>query len=623
MLLFFTVISVACTQSPAQGLLRVSTINPRYFTTAGDRTGKAVFMVGSHNWQVLQDRSDKPLFDYPAYLEFLKAHNHNFFRMWYYDTPHAALSWPYFYLSPVPFNRPGLGNTIDNSGLKFDVTSFDESFFTRLHDRCLQAQEAGIYVDVMLSGAWWPYLPDDPVGHHSAWEYGYWNPQNNVNGYSLTRDQCYTDTPAAQAWVAKMDAFIKKMVHTVNDLDNIVFEVSNEGRRHTFAWQKHVIDLVHNYERHFEPKQHLIGFTAGPGGPTDESDNIVYLSSNADWVSLFAYHTVPAVDPATKPDLLDTDHTWGVGGTVDYLWRSMMRGHNNIYMDPYGQLADPVAPNDPPSLMRAVLGYQRTLADSCDLIHMLPDAAAASTRYALVNPGFEYLVYHSNDESSPTPATITIHNMPAKKFNYEWVSPTGGVRMGGGSITTIPGDNNFPPPAPTLSTSVLHVRADLELTSAVSRKTHGGIPFDVALPGVEGRRGPNHLLVFTFSFPVVSGNASVTGGVGTVSGNPVFADKTMTVNLTGVTDVQSITVTLNNVTDRFGQRLPSTSITAGMLYGDTTGNGIVNATDVSQTKLRSGSAAHGGNFRSDVTVSGTINGTDLSQVKLNVGRGLP
>jgi hypothetical protein len=92
-LLFFTVTLVAWTQSPAyaQGLLRVSKINPRYFTTAGDPTGKAVYMVGSHNWQVLQDRSDQAPFNYPEYLQFLKTHNHNFFRMWYYDTPHAAL----------------------------------------------------------------------------------------------------------------------------------------------------------------------------------------------------------------------------------------------------------------------------------------------------------------------------------------------------------------------------------------------------------------------------------------------------------------------------------------------------------------------------------------------------
>ena len=47
----------------------------------------------------------------------------------------------------------------------------------------------------------------------------------------------------------------------------------------------------------------------------------------------------------------------------------------------------------------------------------------------------------------------------------------------------------------------------------------------------------NQALVFTFSSNVVSGSASVPGGTGSVFGNPIFSANTMTVNLTGVTDV--------------------------------------------------------------------------------------
>lgn len=46
--------------------------------------------------------------------------------------------------------------------------------------------------------------------------------------------------------------------------------------------------------------------------------------------------------------------------------------------------------------------------------------------------------------------------------------------------------------------------------------------------------------------------SSVTTGIGSVSGNPTFAANTMTVNLTGVADVQRITVTLSGVTDSAG-----------------------------------------------------------------------
>jgi hypothetical protein len=115
----------------------------------------------------------------------------------------------------------------------------------------------------------------------------------------------------------------------------------------------------------------------------------------------------------------------------------------------------------------------------------------------------------------------------------------------------------------------------------------------------------------------------VTGGVGSVSGNPSFSTNTMTVNLTGVSDQQKITVTLSGVTDTFAQVLPDAAVSANMLIGDTSGNKAVNGTDVSQTKLQSGLAVSASNFRADVTAGGSINGTDVSVVKANSGHGVP
>jgi hypothetical protein len=182
-----------------------------------------------------------------------------------------------------------------------------------------------------------------------------------------------------------------------------------------------------------------------------------------------------------------------------------------------------------------------------------------------------------------------------------------------------------------IGSGILNITAGpLQLLSAVSRKTHGAAgPFDVNLPipgppfGVECRNAGNtHSLVFTFSNSVVSGNAGVTSGVG-VAGAPTFSGNTMTVNLTGVSDVQVITVTLSNVTDSFAQVLPNTAVSMNVLSGDTSGNKTVNGTDVSQTKLQSGAVVNAANFREDVNVSGAINGTDVSTVKLRSGNGLP
>jgi hypothetical protein len=170
----------------------------------------------------------------------------------------------------------------------------------------------------------------------------------------------------------------------------------------------------------------------------------------------------------------------------------------------------------------------------------------------------------------------------------------------------------------------------LTLSDVVSRKTHGAAgDFDIDLPssgnaGVECRSsGGNHTLIFTFSNQVVSGNAAVTAGTGNVSGSPTFSGNTMTVDLTGVTDQQQITVTASNVMDTFGQTLPSASVNAVILAGDTNGNSTVNAADVAQTRAQEGAPVDQTNFRNDVNVNGTINAADAAIVKSDLGNSVP
>jgi serine protease AprX len=170
----------------------------------------------------------------------------------------------------------------------------------------------------------------------------------------------------------------------------------------------------------------------------------------------------------------------------------------------------------------------------------------------------------------------------------------------------------------------------LLLTGAVSRKTQGGAgTFDINLPlsgepGVECRSSSgNYTQVFTFDNNVISGSAAVTSGVGSVSGNPVFSGHTMTVNLTGVTDVQRITVTLTGVTDEFSQVLPSTPVNMNVLIGDVNGNKTVNATDVALVKSQVGHAITGSNFREDVNADGSISSSDVALTKSDVGHGVP
>ncbi len=95
----------------------------------------------------------------------------------------------------------------------------------------------------------------------------------------------------------------------------------------------------------------------------------------------------------------------------------------------------------------------------------------------------------------------------------------------------------------------------------------------------------------------------------------------ITVNLTGVTDVQRLGVTLQNVSD--GTNTGDVMVPMGVLIGDSIGNGTVNAGDVGFVKSQSGVAVGAGNFRADVIINGTINAGDIGQVKANSGHVLP
>jgi uncharacterized MnhB-related membrane protein len=120
---------------------------------------------------------------------------------------------------------------------------------------------------------------------------------------------------------------------------------------------------------------------------------------------------------------------------------------------------------------------------------------------------------------------------------------------------------------------------------------------------------------------VTVGSASVTSGTGSVTSFSGSGTSQITVNLTGVTNVQRITVTLFNVND--GRHMGNVPVSMGVLIGDVNGNALVDAFDVSLTKAQVGQAVSTSNFREDVNINGTISSTDVAIVKSDVGTSLP
>lgn len=442
------------------GPLRANPANPRYFT---DDSAKAVYLTGSHTWANFQDmlrEGDQPL-DYDTYLDFLEEHNHNFIRMWMWEQA-VWVPWTTetITFTPVAYARTGPGEAMDGKP-KFDLDRWDESFFARLRTRVEQAGERGIYVSVMLFEGWSikkPWIPGNPwLGHP-------FNGANNINGVDGDSngdglaDIHSLEIPAINN---RQEAYVKKVIDTINDLDNVLYEIINEPSpdARTLYWQYYMVRFIHEYEMQ-KPKRHPVGMT--PIGHTEK--NALLFQSDADWISLGQgdqeeYKFDPPEASGLKVILNDTDHLWGLGGDYKWVWKSFTRGLNPIFMDPWyiqPGLDDPknmVDYVDWP-LMRKSLGYARAFADRMNLNSMVPSGRLSSSGYCLAEAGSEYLVYLP--EKQEVVLSLPIHGM---MLHVEWFEPaTGKTEVS--RMTASAGQQTFV--SPFKSVSVLYIKVLME-----------------------------------------------------------------------------------------------------------------------------------------------------------------
>jgi hypothetical protein len=429
--------------TPATGPLRVNPANPRYFT---DDSGRAILLTGSHTWYSLQDAGNTdppPAFNYDEWLDYLSGYGHNFFRLFVWEqarwTVQSGVA-DYYYYPPI-YSRPGPGIALDGKA-KFDLTTFNQDFFDRLRQRVIQAGNHGFYVSIQLFQGFSidkaNFYPSD-----NAWMGHPYNASNNING--VDGDPAPSDNHGDQiqqgnlpAIVDLQEAYVRKVIDTVNDLDNVLYEICNESDigEDEYNWQNHFIDYIHTYEAG-KAKQHPVGLTT-PYGP-GYADNSPLFASNADWISPSAddpYETDPPASDGTKIIINDTDHLWGIGGDRVWAWKSFLRGLHPIFMDTYSDYDewDNSDPRDPPwESLRKNLGYILTYANRMNLAAMAPRSDLCSTGYCLANPavnGAEYLVY------LPAGGTATVNlSAAAGQLSVEWFNPGTGTTSPGGTTT--------------------------------------------------------------------------------------------------------------------------------------------------------------------------------------------
>src|SRR5262245_40101019 len=253
-------IAVGVTTDVDQGLahvtsgpLRIGKCNPRYFS---DARGQTVYLTGAHTWMNFQDRitDNSALFDYRAYLDLLKKYHHNFIRLWVMENAAWAPTWAEMArIDPLPYLRTGPGTALDGYP-KFDLTQFNEGYFDRLRKRVIAARDVGIYVSVMLFQGWsiekkghekrsrlqrlmakgYQFLSLDPPAWdpNKPWNGHPFNGSNNINGINgdLNHDGegLEIHALASDQILRLQEQYVKKVIDTVNDLDNVLYEITNE-----------------------------------------------------------------------------------------------------------------------------------------------------------------------------------------------------------------------------------------------------------------------------------------------------------------------------------------------------------------------------------------------------------
>jgi len=324
----------------------------------------------------------------------------------------------------LAYARTGPGEALDGKP-RFDLTKFNPGYFDRLQQRVAAARNHGIYVSVMLFEGWGLQFAS------GAWEGHPFNASNNINGINGDTNGDGKGVEIHElgnpAVTAVQEAYVRKVIDTVNGFDNVLYEISNENHPPSTDWQYHMIRFIKTCEE-AKPQQHPVGMTFQYKG----GKNQTLFDSPADWISTNpegGYRDDPPVNDGRKVVLNDTDHLWGIGGNHAWVWKSLLRGCHPIFMDPYdGKVLAGQADAQWDSLRKS-MGYTRAYAGRMDLVHAVPTTETASTRYCLAYPGQQYLVYRPAGQGD----TFTVR-LTSGSYAYEWFDPAQGRPAQTGTI---------------------------------------------------------------------------------------------------------------------------------------------------------------------------------------------
>ena len=461
------------------GVLRVLDTNPRWLT---DDSGKAKYFTGptgqftvnpNATVSTVQDLwSDdvNRVNDYATAFDTVVANGHNFVRLWRWET--SAWGTPAQFASNTHWRLPTsqmpwtlVDTRIDSAtgtdvpvGV-YDLASFNQSYFDRLRAVVMSAVSKGLTPSVMLF---------EGNENQSQVVLGFTHPmlaENNINGVSCDANSdahCEeTHTLADATITAYQDAYVRKVVDTLNDIDGYIYEIVNETGFDTVSWQNHVSALITRYESEGGRQRHPVWMshwgTASRQPPSNQ-----YLFDN-DHVQIIApagrdYETDPPHNHANERVNVvfhDTDHGGNGNGvvTIDWPWKSLTRGISPLYLDcPYTYCRR--EPDSERPLIGRAMAQTLAYANKINLGAMTIETGRTimDSGYGLYEPCAEYLMYMPADGRH----SINLSScQPDRSFAVEFFEPltgntTSGEPVTGGAV------HGFNPPGP--NPMVVHLK---------------------------------------------------------------------------------------------------------------------------------------------------------------------
>lgn len=435
--------------APAQEYIALHPQNPHYFSYKN----KPIILItsGEHYGAVLNLD-----FDYHTYLDELERHGLNLTRTFTgaYAEPEGAFNISRNTLAPgpgryiCPWARSAQSG-YPNGGNKFDLSRWDEAYFTRLRDFVRSARDKGVIVELAL---FCPFYKED------QWSLSPMNAVNNINGIgAIARDSVYT-LDRNDGLLEIQEKLVRKIVTELKDFGNVIYEICNEPYFGgvMMDWQHHIADVIRSTEDSVSVR-HLISQNIANGS--------LRIADPHPGVSVFNFHYAsPPVAVAQNYYLNKVigDNETGFRGNSDSTyrmeaWAFIMAGgglFNNLdYSFAPGHedgtfTYPPTQPGGGSPALRKQLKYLSDFINRFNFIRMQPDTTVVEGElqpmvriHVLAERGRQYAAYVFGTLQSELRMLL-----PPGNYVYQFLDPSSGLYSDKAVLNHKGGKANIPLP---------------------------------------------------------------------------------------------------------------------------------------------------------------------------------